>query len=160
MFGLNWLSFAKVWKCTVSQALVNEPIPFLVIKSCFTQTRNQLRQKLARFNAAEFSMLLIEILTDSKRRYSQLDTSKSKEFFSKVQIRTKEIFFRKKFINVKLTKRNCNLVRKQEWFSSIRKITRNLYYGQLLCLVCRVYHLVIYIGKILKIMNRIYKNYC
>lgn len=66
-----------IWKCTVPQALVNEPIPFLVIKSCFTQTRNQLRQKLARFNAAEFSMLLVEILNESKRRYSQLDTSKS-----------------------------------------------------------------------------------
>ena len=52
-----------IWKCTVAQSLANEPIQFLAIKSCFTQIRNQLRQKLARFNTNEFSGLLIEILS-------------------------------------------------------------------------------------------------
>jgi G protein-coupled receptor kinase interactor 2 len=64
-----------IWKCTVGPNLVNEPIPFLVIKSCFTQTRNQLRQKLARFNSNEFACLLIEILVETKWRYEQIDAA-------------------------------------------------------------------------------------
>ena len=62
-----------IWKCTVGPNLVNEPIPFLVIKSCFTQTRNQLRQKLARFSANEFAGLLLEILIETKERYERLE---------------------------------------------------------------------------------------
>lgn len=65
-----------IWKCTVAPNLANEPIPFLVIKSCFTQTRNQLRQKLARFNSNEFASLLVEILVETKNRYEQIDAAK------------------------------------------------------------------------------------
>ncbi|CAF0953229.1 unnamed protein product [Brachionus calyciflorus] len=66
-----------IWKCTVGHNLINEAIPFLVIKSCFTQTRNQLRQKLARFNTYEFSGLLLEILQESQRRFINLQKSQS-----------------------------------------------------------------------------------
>lgn len=40
----------------------------------FIKFKFQLRQKLARFNSNEFSMLLIEILNESKRRYYEFDT--------------------------------------------------------------------------------------
>lgn len=66
-----------IWKSCVGPNLVNEPIPFLIIKSCFTQTRNQLRQKLARFNANEFSSLLTEILKETERRYESLSSQET-----------------------------------------------------------------------------------
>jgi hypothetical protein len=58
-----------IWKSSVGPTLINEPVPFLIIKSCFSQTRNQLRQKLARFSAQEFSNLIIQILKEVERRY-------------------------------------------------------------------------------------------
>jgi len=67
-----------IWKNTVGQHLLNAPIPFLVIKSCFSQTRNQLRQKLARFTSLEFSYFLIEILNETKNRYGHLFTTHKK----------------------------------------------------------------------------------
>ena len=63
----------SIWKSTVGVQLINEPIPFLIIKSCFSQTRNQLRQKLARFNHNEFSGLLAEVLIEFQRRHELLD---------------------------------------------------------------------------------------
>jgi len=43
-----------------------------MIKSCFTQTRNQLRQKLARFSSAEFSTLLIELIREVESRHDKM----------------------------------------------------------------------------------------
>ncbi|KAA0704215.1 ARF GTPase-activating protein GIT2 [Triplophysa tibetana] len=43
-------------------------IPFLPVNPEYSSTRNQGRQKLARFNAHEFATLVIDILADAKRR--------------------------------------------------------------------------------------------
>ncbi|XP_055730700.1 ARF GTPase-activating protein GIT2-like isoform X2 [Salvelinus fontinalis] len=43
-------------------------VPFLPVNPEYSSTRNQGRQKLARFNAREFATLVIDILTDAKRR--------------------------------------------------------------------------------------------
>lgn len=43
-------------------------VPFLPVNPEYTSTRNQGRQKLARFNAREFTTLIIDILSDAKRR--------------------------------------------------------------------------------------------
>jgi hypothetical protein len=43
-----------------------------MIKSCFTQTRNQLRQKLARFSSAEFSALLVELIREVECRHNKM----------------------------------------------------------------------------------------
>jgi len=45
-------------------------VPFLPVNPEFSSTRNQGRQKLARFNAREFATLIIDILSDAKRRQS------------------------------------------------------------------------------------------
>jgi hypothetical protein len=44
------------------------PVPFLPVNPDFSSTRNQGRQKLARFNPREFATLIIDILSDAKRR--------------------------------------------------------------------------------------------
>ncbi|XP_037122684.1 ARF GTPase-activating protein GIT2b isoform X2 [Syngnathus acus] len=43
-------------------------VPFLPVNPEYSSTRNQGRQKLARFSAHEFATLVIDILTDAKRR--------------------------------------------------------------------------------------------
>jgi hypothetical protein len=43
-------------------------VPFLPVNPELSATRNQGRQKLARLNAREFAMLIIDILSDAKRR--------------------------------------------------------------------------------------------
>jgi len=43
-------------------------VPFLPVNPSFSATRNQGRQKLARFNALEFATLIVDILHDAKRR--------------------------------------------------------------------------------------------
>lgn len=43
-------------------------VPFLPTNPHLSATRNQGRQKLARFSAAEFAGLLIDVLTDARRR--------------------------------------------------------------------------------------------
>ncbi|KAF6017751.1 GIT2 [Bugula neritina] len=45
-----------------------QTVPFLPVSSDFSSTRNQGRQKLARFNAREFATLIIDLLSDAKRR--------------------------------------------------------------------------------------------
>jgi len=50
-------------------------VPFLPVNPEFSSTRNQGRQKLARFNAREFATLIIDILSDAKRRQSPLSPS-------------------------------------------------------------------------------------
>ncbi|KAJ8312187.1 LOW QUALITY PROTEIN: hypothetical protein KUTeg_009560 [Tegillarca granosa] len=58
-------------------------VPFLPLNPDFSATRNQGRQKLARFNAREFATLVIDILSDAKRRQtgamSPTQTSKEPE---------------------------------------------------------------------------------
>ncbi|MED6252646.1 glycerophosphoinositol permease [Ataeniobius toweri] len=43
-------------------------VPFLPVNPEYSSTRNQGRQKLARFSAHEFATLVIDILADAKRR--------------------------------------------------------------------------------------------
>jgi hypothetical protein len=43
-------------------------VPFLPVNPELSSTRNQGRQKLARLNAREFAILIIDILSDAKRR--------------------------------------------------------------------------------------------
>lgn len=52
-------------------------VPFLPVDSCLSATRNQARQKLARFTAKELMQLVCDILTDIKRRQLMLKDSKS-----------------------------------------------------------------------------------
>ncbi|XP_041855048.1 ARF GTPase-activating protein GIT2a isoform X5 [Melanotaenia boesemani] len=60
-----------VWLATQNHStLVTETtvVPFLPVNPEYSSTRNQGRQKLARFNAYEFATLVIDILSDAKRR--------------------------------------------------------------------------------------------
>ncbi|XP_070689181.1 ARF GTPase-activating protein GIT2a isoform X1 [Pempheris klunzingeri] len=61
----------SVWLATQNHStLVTETtvVPFLPVNPEYSSTRNQGRQKLARFNAHEFATLVIDILSDAKRR--------------------------------------------------------------------------------------------
>nr|XP_031324315.1 ARF GTPase-activating protein GIT1 isoform X4 [Camelus dromedarius] len=60
-----------VWLATQNHStLVTErsAVPFLPVNPEYSATRNQGRQKLARFNAREFATLIIDILSEAKRR--------------------------------------------------------------------------------------------
>ncbi|KAG8455730.1 hypothetical protein GDO86_001787 [Hymenochirus boettgeri] len=60
-----------IWLATQNHStLVTETtvVPFLPVNPEYSSTRNQGRQKLARFNAHEFATLVIDILSDAKRR--------------------------------------------------------------------------------------------
>ncbi|XP_038618283.1 ARF GTPase-activating protein GIT2 isoform X1 [Tachyglossus aculeatus] len=60
-----------VWLATQNHStLVTETtvVPFLPVNPDYSSTRNQGRQKLARFNAHEFATLVTDILSDAKRR--------------------------------------------------------------------------------------------
>uniref|UniRef100_A0A8C5HBN0 Arf-GAP domain-containing protein n=1 Tax=Gouania willdenowi TaxID=441366 RepID=A0A8C5HBN0_GOUWI len=68
-----------VWLTTQNHStLVTErsAVPFLPVNPEYSATRNQGRQKLARFNAREFATLIIDILSDAKRRQQGKETSK------------------------------------------------------------------------------------
>ncbi|KAG0710702.1 ARF GTPase-activating protein GIT2 [Chionoecetes opilio] len=63
----------SIWLSLQNQsALVSDrcTVPFLPVNPEFSSTRNQGRQKLARFNAREFATLIIDILSEAKRRQS------------------------------------------------------------------------------------------
>nr|XP_019613017.1 PREDICTED: ARF GTPase-activating protein GIT2 isoform X9 [Rhinolophus sinicus] len=71
-----------VWLATQNHsALVTETtvVPFLPVNPEYSSTRNQGRQKLARFNAHEFATLVIDILSDAKRRQQGSPLSSSKD---------------------------------------------------------------------------------
>ena len=91
---LNWISLLlfyfrnvnslfslfTVWlQSQVDNSLVNDrqTVPFLPVNPEFSSTRNQGRQKLARFNAREFATLIIDILSDAKRRQQGISTPAS-----------------------------------------------------------------------------------
>lgn len=70
-----------VWLATQNHStLVTETVvPFLPVNPEYSSTRNQGRQKLARFNAHEFATLVIDILSDAKRRQQGVTVSSPKE---------------------------------------------------------------------------------
>ncbi|XP_034647214.1 ARF GTPase-activating protein GIT2 isoform X3 [Trachemys scripta elegans] len=71
-----------VWLATQNHStLVTETtlVPFLPVNPEYSSTRNQGRQKLARFNAHEFATLVIDILSDAKRRQQGNPVTGSKE---------------------------------------------------------------------------------
>ncbi|KAM4809799.1 ARF GTPase-activating protein GIT2 isoform 3-T3 [Rhinophrynus dorsalis] len=71
-----------VWLATQNHStLVTETtvVPFLPVNPEYSSTRNQGRQKLARFNAHEFATLVIDILSDAKRRQQGNSVTGSKE---------------------------------------------------------------------------------
>ncbi|XP_038200695.1 ARF GTPase-activating protein GIT2 isoform X3 [Arvicola amphibius] len=71
-----------VWLATQNHStLVTETtvVPFLPVNPEYSSTRNQGRQKLARFNAHEFATLVIDILSDAKRRQQSSPLSRSKD---------------------------------------------------------------------------------
>lgn len=77
----------SIWLSLQNQsALVSDrcTVPFLPVNPDYSSTRNQGRQKLARFNAREFATLIIDILSEAKRRQagipSPLHTPKDKDF--------------------------------------------------------------------------------
>ncbi|XP_056273860.1 ARF GTPase-activating protein GIT2a isoform X7 [Pseudoliparis swirei] len=60
-----------VWLATQNHSSLETEapvVPFLPVNPEYSSTRNQGRQKLARFNAHEFATLVIDILSDAKRR--------------------------------------------------------------------------------------------
>uniref|UniRef100_A0A7N8XE20 GIT ArfGAP 2 n=1 Tax=Mastacembelus armatus TaxID=205130 RepID=A0A7N8XE20_9TELE len=72
-----------VWLATQNHStLVTDTtvVPFLPVNPEYSSTRNQGRQKLARFSAHEFATLVIDILTDAKRRQwgNSCESSKGK----------------------------------------------------------------------------------
>ncbi|XP_068937729.1 ARF GTPase-activating protein GIT2 isoform X7 [Petaurus breviceps papuanus] len=71
-----------VWLATQNHStLVTETtaVPFLPVNPEYSSTRNQGRQKLARFNAHEFATLVIDILSDAKRRQQGNPSAGSKD---------------------------------------------------------------------------------
>ena len=63
----------EIWLSYHSQSSTNpmidyQLVPFLPVYSSFSSIRNQGRQKLARFSAQNFSLLIIDVLTEAKRR--------------------------------------------------------------------------------------------
>ncbi|XP_071260033.1 ARF GTPase-activating protein GIT2a isoform X6 [Salvelinus alpinus] len=71
-----------VWLVTQNHStLVTDTtvVPFLPVNPEYSSTRNQGRQKLARFNAHEFATLVIDILSDAKRRQLGNSTTSPKE---------------------------------------------------------------------------------
>ncbi|XP_069922136.1 ARF GTPase-activating protein GIT2 isoform X14 [Oryctolagus cuniculus] len=71
-----------VWLATQNHStLVTETtvVPFLPVNPEYSSTRNQGRQKLARFNAHEFATLVIDILSDAKRRQQGSPLSSAKD---------------------------------------------------------------------------------
>uniref|UniRef100_A0A3P8XDB0 Arf-GAP domain-containing protein n=1 Tax=Esox lucius TaxID=8010 RepID=A0A3P8XDB0_ESOLU len=75
-----------VWLATQNHStLVTETtvVPFLPVNPEYSSTRNQGRQKLARFNAHEFATLVIDILSDAKRRQMGNSTSPKGEVLSR-----------------------------------------------------------------------------
>uniref|UniRef100_A0A8C9R0Q5 G protein-coupled receptor kinase interacting ArfGAP 2b n=1 Tax=Scleropages formosus TaxID=113540 RepID=A0A8C9R0Q5_SCLFO len=71
-----------VWLATQNHStLVTETtvVPFLPVNPEYSSTRNQGRQKLARFNAHEFATLVIDILSDAKRRQQGSSVTSPKE---------------------------------------------------------------------------------
>uniref|UniRef100_U3JUS6 GIT ArfGAP 1 n=1 Tax=Ficedula albicollis TaxID=59894 RepID=U3JUS6_FICAL len=69
--GSDTRCLPAVWLTTQNHStLVTErsAVPFLPVNPEYSATRNQGRQKLARFNAREFATLLIDILGEAKRR--------------------------------------------------------------------------------------------
>ncbi|XP_061459345.1 ARF GTPase-activating protein GIT2 isoform X9 [Rhineura floridana] len=71
-----------VWLATQNHStLVTETtaVPFLPVNPEYSSTRNQGRQKLARFNAHEFATLVIDILADAKRRQQGNPVPSSRE---------------------------------------------------------------------------------
>uniref|UniRef100_A0A673Z9K8 G protein-coupled receptor kinase interacting ArfGAP 2a n=1 Tax=Salmo trutta TaxID=8032 RepID=A0A673Z9K8_SALTR len=75
-----------VWLATQNHStLVTDTtvVPFLPVNPEYSSTRNQGRQKLARFNAHEFATLVIDILSDAKRRQLGNSTTKNVELILK-----------------------------------------------------------------------------
>uniref|UniRef100_A0A8C8GLG7 Arf-GAP domain-containing protein n=1 Tax=Oncorhynchus tshawytscha TaxID=74940 RepID=A0A8C8GLG7_ONCTS len=75
-----------VWLATQNHStLVTDTtvVPFLPVNPEYSSTRNQGRQKLARFNAHEFATLVIDILSDAKRRQLGNSTMKNVELILK-----------------------------------------------------------------------------
>ncbi|XP_063611443.1 uncharacterized protein LOC134785093 isoform X2 [Penaeus indicus] len=67
----------SIWLSLQNQsALVSDrcTVPFLPVNPEFSSTRNQGRQKLARFNAREFATLIIDVLSDAKRRQTGISS--------------------------------------------------------------------------------------
>lgn len=60
----------RIWFANQNfQSSDRQIVPFLPANPEFSATRNQGRQKLAKFNKREFATLIIDILNDAKRRY-------------------------------------------------------------------------------------------
>ncbi|XP_046562539.1 ARF GTPase-activating protein GIT2-like [Haliotis rubra] len=67
----NLLFSPAVWLATHDNTTLlsdRQTVPFLPVNPDLSTTRNQGRQKLARFNAREFATLIIDILNDARRR--------------------------------------------------------------------------------------------
>ncbi|XP_071945825.1 ARF GTPase-activating protein GIT2-like [Antedon mediterranea] len=70
----------SIWisKQTQSSGILGDrTVPFLPLNPELSSTRNQGRQKLARFNAREFATLIVDILKEAKRRQKGTLSSKS-----------------------------------------------------------------------------------
>lgn len=66
---LSFNNCCPVWLST-PMCMEHSAVPFLPVNPDLSTMRNQGRQKLARFSPREFASLVIDILTDAKRRQS------------------------------------------------------------------------------------------
>ncbi|XP_057209808.1 ARF GTPase-activating protein GIT2a isoform X1 [Triplophysa rosa] len=83
-----------VWLATQNHsALVTETtvVPFLPVNPEYSSTRNQGRQKLARFNAHEFATLVIDILSDAKRRQQGSSVASPKDNVDNVFFKSRHV---------------------------------------------------------------------
>lgn len=69
------LRFSTGWLAAVNLPEANS-VPFLPVNPHLSSTRNQGRQKLARFTSKEFATLIIDILTEASQRHSFANSPK------------------------------------------------------------------------------------
>lgn len=65
------LCYISVWLSSPA-SMEHCSVPFLPVNPDLSAMRNQGRQKLARFSPREFASLVIDILSDAKRRQSPI----------------------------------------------------------------------------------------
>lgn len=66
------MKFTKlVWLSSTTLHERSTAVPFLPVNPYLSSTRNQGRQKLARFMPQEFATLIVDILTETARRHMQ-----------------------------------------------------------------------------------------
>ena len=85
--------FSSIYSSNNSQTIDRQVIPFLPVNPHFSSTRNQGRQKLARLNHKEFAQLIVDILSEIRRRVFGIsgDTPKDVKNISSKNLQKKSV---------------------------------------------------------------------